>query len=152
MLEQYFEFKDNCDRFQDYNTHQIWAKDMLQDFKFVWAGPDVSPHANFWVLLRFHWTTDHIISICLIFPYCDPLPLIICRSYRTASLLFSYPLSPHIFNRPLHYLVAGSLSLYQCRGVYLVRYIDPQSGGTVGLGLCPLCSLTLTRSESSCSI
>ena len=47
MLEQYFKFMDNRDRFQDYNAHQIWAKDMLQDCKFVQAGPDVSPHADF---------------------------------------------------------------------------------------------------------
>ena len=61
------------------------------------------------------------------------------------------PITP-IFDRPLRYLVALCLSPYQSSGCYHVRYIGPQSGGTVGLGLCPLRSLTLTRSGSSCSI
>ena len=103
-------------------------------------------------LLRFRRTMDRIISYLLIFHYRDLLPLIIRRLHRTASFPSPYPLSPHIFDRPLPYPVADVLSRYQCCGAYLVRYIDPQSGGTVGLGLCPLCSLTFTRSESSRSI
>ena len=88
----------------------------------------------------------------LIFLYRDLLPLIIRRYHRTASFLSLYPLSPHIYDRPLRYLVALRLSFYRWLLSYHVRYIDPQSGGTVGLGLCPLRSLTLTCSESSRSI
>ena len=65
---------------------------------------------------------------------------------------FSLSLIPTIVDRPLHYQVARLLSFYQWLLSYHVRYIDPQSGGTVGLGLCPLRSLTLTRSEPSRSI
>ena len=78
-------------------------------------------------------------------------PLII---RRYIGLPRSHPLSSYhpIFDRPLRYLVALYLSPYQSSDCYHVRYISPQSGGTVGLGLCPLRSLTLTRSGSSCSI
>ena len=95
---------------------------------------------------------DRIISYLLISFYRDPLSPLSYADTSDCLVPISYPLSPHIFDRPLNYLVADVLSRYQCRGAYLVRYIDPQSGGTVGLGLCPLCSLTFTRSESSRSI
>ena len=88
-------------------------------------------------LLRFRRTMDRIISFCLIFHYLDLLPLILRRLHRTALFLFSYPLSPHIFDHPLRYLVADPLSSYQCCGVYLVRYIEPQSSVTVHLDYVP---------------
>ena len=80
-----------------------------------------------------------------------PLPY---HSQITSDCLvhISYPLSPPIVDPPLHYLVALCLSPCQCLSSYHVRYIGPQSGGTVGLGLRPLCSLALTRSESTSSI
>ena len=96
------------------------------------------------VMLRFRRTMDRITSYLLIFHYRDLLPLIIRRLHRTASFLSPYPLSPHIFDRPLSYPVARCLSLYPWLSPYLpVRYIDSQSGGTVGFGLCPLRLVTL---------
>ena len=63
----------------------------------------------------------------------------------TSDCLLSYPYLP-ITPSPIvpdTYLVAPRLSLYQWLYAYLVRYIDSQSGGTVGLGLCPLHLVTL---------
>ena len=50
----------------------------------------------------------------------------------------SYPLSPHISDRPLHYRVALPLSPYPCGCPYLVRYIGPQSSVTIRLDYVPL--------------
>ena len=72
--------------------------------------------------------------------------------YIGLLLPFLLSLITPIVDRPLYYLVADLLSLYLCCGSYPVQYINPQSGGTVSLGLCPLCSLTLTRLESTGSI
>ena len=47
------------------------------------------------LLLRLHWTTDHIILFCLIFPYRDPLPPYHTQIHRTASLITLISLSPH---------------------------------------------------------
>ena len=57
---------------------------------------------------------------------------------------FTYlPITP-ISDPPLSYPVALCLSPYQWLFPYLpVRYIDSQSGGTAGLGLCPLRLVTL---------
>ena len=58
------------------------------------------------------------------------------------SFLLS-PITP-ISDRPLSYPVALCLSPYQWLFPYLpVQYIGSQSGGTVGLGLRPLCLVTL---------
>ena len=62
-------------------------------------------------------------------------------------VLLSYPLSPPIVNRPLHYLVADSLSFYPCYGSYHVWYISSQSSGTIGIGLCPLLSCYFSGSS-----
>ena len=92
-------------------------------------------------LLCFHWTPD-LSFFYLIFPYLNPF-LLSPADY--IGLPRSYPLSliTPIINHPLYYLVAVCLLPYQCHVCYLVWYVDPQSSGTVGLGLCPLCSLTL---------
>ena len=50
---------------------------------------------------------------------------------------FLLSLIPLIFNRPSYYPVADSLLSYQCCGVYLVRYISPQSSVTVHLDYVP---------------
>ena len=51
---------------------------------------------------------------------------------------------PPISDRPMSYPVVLCLSPYQWLFPYLpVWYIASQSGGTVGLGLCPLCLFTL---------
>ena len=57
----------------------------------------------------------------------------------TSDCLFpiSYPLSPHIFDRPWHYLVALLLSSYPCGDSYPVRYIGPQSSVTIRLDYVP---------------
>ncbi|KAH8987223.1 hypothetical protein EDB86DRAFT_2809056 [Lactarius hatsudake] len=36
MFEQFFECKDYCESFEDYDTCQDWAQDLLADLKFVW--------------------------------------------------------------------------------------------------------------------
>ena len=86
---------------------------------------------------------DRIISFYLIFPYHDPLSPYHMQIHQTAPFLFLIPYPPHIFDRPWYYLVAPCLSFYQWLFPYLVRYIDSQSGGTVGFGLCPLRLVTL---------
>ena len=95
-------------------------------------------------MLRFrHRTSDLFTS----FAYLPLSRSVFPLSYAdTSDCLFpiSYPLSPRIFDRPWYYLVARCLSLYQWLFSYLpVRYNDSQSGGTVGLGLCPLRLVTL---------
>ncbi|KAH9033644.1 hypothetical protein EDB85DRAFT_2144869 [Lactarius pseudohatsudake] len=40
MVEQFFECKDYRESFKDYDTRQAWAKDMLEDCKFVWEKVD----------------------------------------------------------------------------------------------------------------
>ena len=80
----------------------------------------------------------------LIFLYRDLPPLIIRRYHRTAFFPFSLSVITSIVDCPLRYLVALCLSAYQWLFLYLsVRYIDSQSGGTVGFGLCPLRLVTL---------
>ena len=95
-------------------------------------------------VLRFHRTMDRITSYLLIFHYLDPPSPYHTQIHRTASFPFSLSLIPRIFDRPWYYLVARCLSLYQWLFPYLpVRYIDSQSGGTVGFGLCLLRLVTL---------
>ena len=77
-----------------------------------------------------------------IFPYRDPIPLSYADYIGLPRSLSLIPY-PHIFDRPLSYPVALRLSSYRSSGCYHVRYIDPQSGGTVSLGLCPLRLVTL---------
>ena len=94
-------------------------------------------------VLRFrHRTSDLFTSFYLIFPYRDPVPLI---TRRYIGLPLSYLLSlipPHL--RSTLVLSSGALLILLSVAVlYLVRYIDSQSGGTVGLGLCPLRLVTL---------
>ena len=93
-------------------------------------------------LLRFRRTMDRIISFCLIFPYRDPLPPYHTQIHRTAPFFSLIPYPPHIFDRPWDYLSGALLILLSVAVPYLVRYIDSQSGGTVGLGLCPLRLIT----------
>ena len=101
-------------------------------------------HENVPLVLRFHRTSDHHISFCLIFPYLDPPSPYHTQIHRTAAFPFSLSLITTIVDRPLSYPVAPCLSLYRWLFPYLpVRYIDSQSGGTVGLGLCPLRLVTL---------
>ena len=78
-------------------------------------------------LLCFHQTMDRITPFCLIFPYLDLPPPYLTQIHWTAIFPISYPLSPHIFDRPWRYLVALRLSPYQSSGFYLVQYIDPLS-------------------------
>ena len=78
----------------------------------------------------------------LSFPISIPLALS-PADYIRLPLSSLLSLITPIVDRPLHYLVADSLSLYRCSGFYLVRYLTSQSSGTVGLGLCPLRLLTL---------
>ena len=77
------------------------------------------------------------------------LPISIHFPYHTqitsdCLVPFTYlPITP-ISDPPLSYPVALCLSAYQWLFSYLpVRYNDSQSGGTVGLGLCPLRLVTL---------
>ena len=96
------------------------------------------------VMLRFRRTMDRITSYLLIFHYLDLPSPYHTQIHRTAFVHFSLSLITPIVDRPLSYLVADPLSPYPCGCPYLpVRYIDSQSGGTVGLGLCPLRLVTL---------
>ena len=87
---------------------------------------------------------DRIISFCLISSYLDPLPLSQADYIGLPRSPFTYlPITP-ISDPLLSYPVALCLSAYQWLFPYLpVRYIDSQSGGTVGLGLCPPRRVTL---------
>jgi hypothetical protein len=40
MLKQFFNHKSNCVIFEDYNTHKMWAEDMLDGCNFIWVMPD----------------------------------------------------------------------------------------------------------------
>ncbi|KAH9008042.1 hypothetical protein EDB83DRAFT_2323441 [Lactarius deliciosus] len=40
MIKQFFKCKDYHELFKDYNTHQVWAEDMLADCKFIWEKVD----------------------------------------------------------------------------------------------------------------
>ena len=84
-------------------------------------------------------------------PYCDPIPLSYADYIGLPRLCFLSLITP-IVNHLLYYLVAVCLLPYQCLACYLVQYLNRQSGGTVSLGLCPLCLLTLTCLESSSSV
>ena len=75
------------------------------------------------------YQTQTYLSFCLIFPYHDPSSLS-PADYIGLPCSFLLSLITPIFDHPLYYLVAVCLSFYQYSGVYLVRYIDPQSGGT----------------------
>ena len=81
---------------------------------FILSGPSGPQHQQeAHAMLRFHRTMDRLTSFRLIFLYLDHLPLIIRRYYRTAFFSFSLSAITSIVDRPLHYLVAGPLSLYQ---------------------------------------
>ena len=84
-------------------------------------------------------------------PYHDPIPLSYADYIGLPRLCFLSLITP-IVDHLLYYLVAVCLSPYWHLACYLVRYLNPQSSGTVSLGLCPLCLLTLTHSESFSSI
>ena len=79
-----------------------------------------------------------VLSSCISISF--PLSL---ADYIELPLPFLLSFIPSIVDHPWYYLVADSLLLYQCHGSYLVQYITSQSGGTVGLGLCPLRLFTL---------
>ena len=88
------------------------------------------------------WTAS--LLIFLIFLYLDPPSPYHMQIHRTAFFPFSLSHITPIVDRPLSYPVVACLSLYQWLFPYRsVRYIDSQSGGTVGLGLCPLRLVTL---------
>ena len=115
-------------------------------FKFLYT--TLSPSFQCYVFVGL-WTASFLIFLSS--------TIAIHLSYHTQIISdclvsFSLSLIPTIVNRPSHYQVAFLLSLYRWLLSYHVRYIDPQSGGTVGLGLCSLRSFTLTCSESSRSI
>ena len=82
------------------------------------------------------------LSFSPVFPYRDPYPLSYTDYIGLPRSFFLSTITP-IFDRPLCYLVALCLSLYQWLFSYHVRCIGSQSGGTVGFGLCPLCLVAL---------
>ena len=141
------------------STTHLWSWDVCPWVKtwvvveLLWAlGSSVSFCGVCLLLLRFHRTTDCITPLLSYLPLSRSTFLLSYADTSDCPFPLSYPLSPRIFNRPWRYLVALYLSLYQWLFPYLVRYIDSQSGDTVGLGLCLLCLPTLTRSRSSGSI
>jgi hypothetical protein len=40
MLKQFFNHESNCVIFEDYDTHKMWAEDMLDGCNFIWAMPE----------------------------------------------------------------------------------------------------------------
>ena len=96
------------------------------------------------VMLRFRRTHGPYHFLLTYLPLSRPPSPYHTQIYRTAFFPFSLSLITPIVDRPLSYPVASCLSLYQWLFPYLpVRYLDSQSGGTVGFGLCPLCLVTL---------
>ena len=108
----------------------------------------VTVHAICYVFVSLWTTSFHsVLSPIISIPF--PLSL---ADYIGLPRPYLLSLITPIVDPPLHYLVALCLSPYPHLPSYHVWYIGPQSGGTVGLGLCPLCSLILTRSRSTSSI
>ena len=73
----------------------------------------------------------------LIFLYRDPIPLIICRLHRTASLLSPYPLSPLSSIVPCTIEWRFSYHLIFMAVLILYDYIGPQSSVTIRLDYVP---------------
>ena len=97
-------------------------------------------------MLHFHWTSDHHHFFLSYLPLSRSTSPYHTQITSDCLVPFSYPQSTitPISDRPLSYPVALCLSPYQWLFPYLpVQYIGSQSGGTVGLGLRPLCLVTL---------
>ena len=77
------------------------------------------------------------ISFRLISLITIPFPLSYADYIRLLHLFLLSLITP-IVDPPWYYLVADSLSPYQRLGFYPVQYINPQSGVTIVLELCPL--------------